>query len=86
VRVDTHIYAQYVVPPHYDSLIAKLIVHAEDRDSCLSRLRRCLDEFVVEGIKTNIPFHRELIRHPDFQAGKFDTAFLERLAEARSAA
>jgi acetyl-CoA carboxylase biotin carboxylase subunit len=81
VRVDTHIYAQYVVPPHYDSLLAKLIIHAEDRPACLRRLRRCLDEFVVEGIKTNIPFHQRLVRDPEFQAGNFDTAFLERMAK-----
>jgi acetyl-CoA carboxylase biotin carboxylase subunit len=84
VRVDTHIYDGYVVPPHYDSLIAKLIVHAEDRPACLRRLRRCLDEFVVEGIKTNIAFHRKLVRHPDFEAGRFDTAFLERFTSAPS--
>jgi acetyl-CoA carboxylase biotin carboxylase subunit len=78
VRVDTHIYENYVVPPNYDSLLAKLIVHAEDRDAAIRRLRRALDEFVVEGIKTNLPFHRRLCEHPDFVAGKLDTHFLER--------
>jgi acetyl-CoA carboxylase, biotin carboxylase subunit len=81
VRVDTHVYDQYVVPPFYDSLLAKLIVHAEDRTAAVKRLRRCLDEFIVEGIKTNIPFHRRLVDHPDFQAGRIDTHFLARMAE-----
>jgi acetyl-CoA carboxylase biotin carboxylase subunit len=79
VRVDTHIYEGYVVPPHYDSLLAKLIVHAEDRDAAIRRMRRALDEFVVEGVKTNLAFHRKLIAHPDFLAGRLDTHFLERL-------
>jgi acetyl-CoA carboxylase, biotin carboxylase subunit len=82
VRVDTHIYENYVVPPNYDSLLAKLIVHAEDRDAAIRRLRRALDEFVVEGIKTNLPFHRRLCLHPDFIAGKLDTHFLERFPTA----
>jgi acetyl-CoA carboxylase biotin carboxylase subunit len=80
VRVDTHIYEGYVVPPNYDSLLAKLIVHAEDRDAAIRRMRRALDEFVVEGPKTNLAFHRRLMSHPDFVAGKLDTHFLERLA------
>jgi acetyl-CoA carboxylase biotin carboxylase subunit len=78
VRVDTHIYEGYVVPPNYDSLLAKLIVHAEDREAAIRRLRRALDEFVVEGVKTNLAFHRKLVDHPDFKAGKLDTHFLER--------
>ncbi len=78
VRVDTHIYEGYVVPPNYDSLLAKLIVHAEDRDAAMRRMRRALDEFVVEGVKTNLSFHRKLMDHPDFVAGKLDTHFLER--------
>ena len=86
VRVDTHIYDGYVVPPNYDSLLAKLIVHAPDRTRALARLRRCLDEFVIEGIHTNIPFHRKLLAHPDFQAGKLDTHFLARMAEEDAAA
>src|SRR4051812_42366381 len=77
VRVDTHIYEGYVVPPNYDSLLAKLIVHAEDRESAIRRMRRALDEFVVEGIKTNLSFHRKLMAHPDFVAGRLDTHFLE---------
>jgi acetyl-CoA carboxylase biotin carboxylase subunit len=80
VRVDTHIYEGYVVPPNYDSLLAKLIVHAEDRPAALRRMRRALAEFVVEGIKTNLDFHRRLIAHPEFEAGRIDTHFLERWA------
>ena len=78
VRVDTHIYEGYVVPPNYDSLLAKLIVHAEDREAARRRLRRALHEFVVEGIKTNLDFHRRLVDHPDFIAGRLDTHFMER--------
>ena len=78
VRVDTHIYEGYVVPPNYDSLLAKLIVHAEDRDAAIRRMSRALSEFVVEGVKTNLPFHRKLMDHPDFIAGRLDTHFLER--------
>ncbi len=79
VRVDTHIYEGYVVPPNYDSLLAKLIVHAEDRDSAIRRMRRALKEFVVEGIKTNLVFHRRLMEHVDFVEGRLDTHFLERI-------
>jgi acetyl-CoA carboxylase biotin carboxylase subunit len=79
VRVDTHIYEGYVVPPHYDSLLAKLIVHDDTRADALRRARRCLDEFVIEGPRTNIPFHRRLLNHPDFAAGKFDTGFVARV-------
>jgi acetyl-CoA carboxylase biotin carboxylase subunit len=82
VRVDTHIYEGYVVPPNYDSLLAKLIVHAEDRESAIRRMRRALKEFVVEGIKTNLAFHRKLMEHPEFVAGRLDTHFLVREALA----
>jgi acetyl-CoA carboxylase biotin carboxylase subunit len=80
VRVDTHIYEGYVVPPNYDSLLAKLIVHADDRISAVRRMKRALGEFVVEGIQTNLAFHRRLIDHPDFVAGRLDTHFLERFS------
>jgi acetyl-CoA carboxylase biotin carboxylase subunit len=79
VRLDTHIYAHYVVPPHYDSLLAKLIAFDQDREAAVRRLRRALHEFVVEGIRTNLDLHREVVEHPDFIAGRLDTAFLERL-------
>jgi acetyl-CoA carboxylase biotin carboxylase subunit len=82
VRVDTHIYQQYVVPPYYDSLLAKLIVHAENRPAALARLRRALAEFVVEGCKTYLDFHRRLLANADFIAGRMDTRLIERMAAA----
>jgi acetyl-CoA carboxylase biotin carboxylase subunit len=77
VRVDTHAYAGYLIPPHYDSMIAKLIVRARTRELAINKMLRALDEFVIEGIKTTIPFHQQLLRHPDFRAGDFDTRFLD---------
>jgi acetyl-CoA carboxylase, biotin carboxylase subunit len=86
VRVDTHVYAGYVVPSNYDSLLAKVIVHDIDRPSAIRRARRCLDEIVIEGPRTNIPFLRRIINHPDFIRGDFDTSFVARLlAERRPA-
>ena len=79
VRVDTHVYAGYVVPQHYDSMIAKVIVHDKDRRSAIKRARRCLDEMVIEGPRTNIPFLRRIINHPDFIKGDFDTGFVARM-------
>jgi acetyl-CoA carboxylase biotin carboxylase subunit len=79
VRIDTHIYAPYRVPSNYDSLLAKLIVRADNRPAAVARLRRALAEFVVEGPKTNIDFHRRLIEHPDFIAGRLDTRLVERM-------
>jgi acetyl-CoA carboxylase biotin carboxylase subunit len=79
VRVDTHIYAGYRVPPNYDSLLAKLIVRADNRPAAIARLRRAVHEFIVEGPKTNLDLHRRLIEHPDFIAGRLDTHLLERL-------
>jgi len=79
VRVDTHIYQQYVVPPYYDSLLAKLIIHAENRPAALARTRRALAEFVVEGCKTNLDFHRRLLANADFIAGRLDTHLIERM-------
>ena len=78
IRVDTHTYSGYDIPPFYDSLVAKLIAHGKDREEAITRLRRSLDEFIIEGIKTTIPFHRKLIDHEDFISGNFDTGFLER--------
>ncbi len=77
VRVDTHVYAGYTVPPYYDSMIAKLICKAQTREECILKMRRALDEFIVEGIKTTIPFHKALMRDEKFLAGKFDTSFLD---------
>jgi acetyl-CoA carboxylase, biotin carboxylase subunit len=79
VRVDTHIYNQYLVPPFYDSLLAKLIVRAENRPAALARLRRALAEFVVEGCKTNLDFYRRLLANSDYVAGKMDTHLVERM-------
>jgi acetyl-CoA carboxylase biotin carboxylase subunit len=77
VRVDTHAYTGYDIPPNYDSLIAKLIVRARTRELALNKMLRALDEFVIEGISTTIPFHRQLMLDPRFRAGDFDTRFLE---------
>ena len=86
VRVDTHIYEGYRVPPNYDSLMAKVIVHAPDRERALARARRCLDELVIEGPRTNVPFLRRIIDHPEFVRGDFDTGFVARmLAEPKPA-
>ena len=79
VRVDTAAYAEGVIPPYYDSLIAKLIVRGRDRAEAISRMSRALDMFVVEGIYTSIPLHRRIMADPDFRAGNFDTSFMERL-------
>lgn len=77
VRVDTHVYAGYDVPPFYDSMIAKLIVSAPDRKQAINRMKRALNEFVIEGIQTNIPYQLQLMDDPNFIAGKFDTKYLE---------
>jgi len=77
VRVDSHIYAGYVIPPNYDSMIAKLIVSGQTREEVIVRMKRALQEFVIEGVKTTIPFHIRLMDNPDFRAGKFTTKFLE---------
>ena len=76
VRVDTHVYAGYTVPPYYDSLIAKLICKAQTREECITKMQRALDEFIIEGIKTTIPFHKKLMRDENFRKGNFDTSFL----------
>jgi len=76
VRVDTHVYAGYSVPPYYDSMIAKLIVKAQTRDEAILKMRRALDEFIIEGIKTTIPFHKKLMVDKRFNDGMFDTGFL----------
>ena len=78
VRVDTAAYAEGVIPPYYDSLIAKLIVRAKDRNEACSRMARALEMFIVEGVYTTIPLHRKILADPDFRAGRFDTGFIER--------
>ncbi len=77
VRLDTHVYGGYIIPPHYDSMIAKLITTAQTREEAINKMRRALDEFVIEGIKTTIPFHRKLMDHPDYISGNYTTKFME---------
>ncbi len=76
VRVDTHVYAGYTVPPYYDSMIAKLICKAQTREECITKMQRALDEFIIEGIKTTLPFHIQLMKNEDFRNGNFHTGFL----------
>jgi acetyl-CoA carboxylase biotin carboxylase subunit len=83
VRVDSHVYTEYTIPPYYDSLIAKLIIHDVDRPSALKRMERALDEFVIEGIKTTIPFHKRVLQEERFQRGEYDVTFLDTLARAK---
>jgi acetyl-CoA carboxylase biotin carboxylase subunit len=77
VRVDTHVYAGYAVPPFYDSMIAKLICKAQTREECIKKMQRALDEFVIEGIKTTVPFHQKLMKNEDFINGNYHTGFLD---------
>ena len=77
VRLDTHVYSGYSIPPNYDSMIAKLITTAQTREEAISKMRRALDEFVIEGIKTTIPFHRQLMDDPRYIAGDYTTAFMD---------
>ena len=76
VRVDTHVYAGYIIPPYYDSMIAKIICRAHSREECILKMRRALDEFIVEGVKTTVPFHRQLMDDERFRSGNFHTGFL----------
>jgi acetyl-CoA carboxylase biotin carboxylase subunit len=77
VRIDSHIYQGYTIPPYYDSMIAKLITMAPTRQEAIAKMRRALEEFIVEGIDTTIPFHQAMMRNPDFIAGDFDTKYLD---------
>jgi len=86
VRVDRAVYTGYNIPPFYDSMIAKLIVKARTREDAIKRMRRCLDEFIVEGVPTTVPFHQEIFQHPDFLAGDYDNTFLETKFRAKSPA
>jgi acetyl-CoA carboxylase biotin carboxylase subunit len=78
VRVDSAMESNALVVPHYDSMIAKLITHGRDRQEAMARMRRALDEFVIEGIKTTIPLHKRILTDPDFQKGHVSTTYLER--------
>jgi acetyl-CoA carboxylase biotin carboxylase subunit len=80
VRLDTHVYAGYTIPPNYDSMVAKLITTAQTREEAISKMKRALDEFIIEGVKTTIPFHRQLMDHPDYVAGNYTTKFMEDFA------
>ena len=77
IRLDTHVYSGYTIPPHYDSMIAKLITTAQTREEAISKMKRALDEFIIEGIKTTIPFHSKLMEHPDYLSGSYTTKFME---------
>jgi acetyl-CoA carboxylase biotin carboxylase subunit len=82
VRVDSAVYQGYKIPPYYDSLIGKLIVHGRTRTECLMRLRRSIDEFVVDGVETTLPLFRTLVRNSDIQNGQYDIHWLEKFLEA----
>ena len=84
MRFDSHATAGYTVPPHYDSLIAKLIVSASTREIAVARMKRALGEFTIRGIKTTIPFQLEIISHPDFINGTYDIAWVARFLEERA--
>ncbi len=84
VRVDTAQYAEGVVPPYYDSLVAKLIVHGRDRAEAIAKMERALDQFIVQGIETSIPLHQEIFADADFRSGNFDTSFMEKFLANRS--
>ena len=77
IRIDSHVYSGYRVPPHYDSMIGKLIVHAKNRDSAINRMQRALEETIIEGVKTTIPYHQKIMENKNFKSGVFDTSFLE---------
>jgi acetyl-CoA carboxylase, biotin carboxylase subunit len=85
VRVDTHAYSGYTVPPHYDSLVAKIIVHARDRERAIARMLRALEATIVEGIKTTIPVHKQILADPLFQAGDLTTRFMDGFFERQKA-
>jgi acetyl-CoA carboxylase biotin carboxylase subunit len=78
VRVDTHAYAGYIIPQYYDSMVAKLITTADTRKEAIARMYRALDEFVIEGVQTTIPFHKKVMHHEKFIEGNFDTGFIDR--------
>lgn len=77
IRIDTHVYASYVIPPYYDSMISKLITVAQTREEAILKMQRALDEYIIEGVKTTIPFHQQLMQDKDFKSGNFTTKFME---------
>ena len=84
VRVDSHAYTGYVVPPYYDSLIAKIVTIGATRINAIDRMRRALDEYYIAGIKTTVPFHAAMMRNGEFRAGNYDTGFVERLMSSEA--
>lgn len=84
IRVDTHVYSGYSIPPNYDSMIAKLITTAQTREEAISKMKRALEEFYIEGVKTTIPFHRQLMEDPDYLSGNYTTKFMEDFVLDRS--
>jgi acetyl-CoA carboxylase biotin carboxylase subunit len=79
VRVDTHCYRGWTISPHYDSMIAKLIVHRPTREAAVATMRRALDEFVIEGVESTVPLHQQIMANPDFLRGEVDTGWVERI-------
>ena len=77
IRIDTHVYSGYIIPPHYDSMIAKLITTAQTREEAINKMQRALDEFLIEGVNTTIPFHQKVMAHPQFLSGKYTTKFMD---------
>ena len=77
IRIDTHVYSGYIIPPHYDSMIAKVITTAQTREEAINKMQRALDEFLIEGVKTTIPFHQKVMAHPKFLSGKYTTKFMD---------
>ena len=77
IRIDSHVYSGYTISPYYDSMISKLITVAQTREEAIKKMERALEEYYVEGIKTTIPFHRQLMQHPDFREGNFTTKFMD---------
>ena len=77
IRIDSHVYSGYLIPPNYDSMISKLIVVAQTREEAILKMKRALSEYIIEGVKTTIPFHQALMSSEDFNAGNFTTKFME---------
>ena len=82
VRIDSHAYAGYPIPPNYDSMIAKVITTASTRKACIARMSRALNEYMITGVKTTIPFQQQIMQNADFLAGKYNTGFVEKLLQA----
>ena len=83
IRVDTHIYAGYTIPPYYDSLVAKLISVAQTRQEAIAKMERALNEFIIEGIKTTIPLHQRIMKNKDFIKGLYTTRFIEQVCNGK---